>query len=134
VKVLKCDLVEEIYVGGSFCFYTQNLMDCYTFTGRRLVRLFMNIWKRRSAQSFVYRVCRWRKEYSHDPLRSQTNTLLPSCIINGDESWMLEYSYETKCQGMEWRTNLSPRPRKFRMQKCIDLYKQGVNYKKFVPE
>ena len=40
-----------------------------------------------------------------------------SCIITGDESWILEYNLETKRQSREWHTANSPRPKKVRMSK-----------------
>jgi len=40
-----------------------------------------------------------------------------SCVITGDESWILEYDPETKCQSREWHTANSPRPKKARMSK-----------------
>jgi hypothetical protein len=41
LKVLKCDLVEEMYVGGSFCFYTQNLMDIHRETTNQIVHEYL---------------------------------------------------------------------------------------------
>src|SRR5215469_2744024 len=35
-----------------------------------------------------------------------------SCIITGDESWILDYDLKTKRQSREWHTANSPRPRK----------------------
>ena len=40
-----------------------------------------------------------------------------TCVITGDESWILEYDPETKRQNREWRTANSPRPKKTRMSK-----------------
>ena len=40
-----------------------------------------------------------------------------SHVITGDESWILEYDPETKCQSREWHTANSPRPKKARMSK-----------------
>ena len=40
-----------------------------------------------------------------------------SCIIAGDESWILEKDPETKCQSRKWHTANSPRPKKARMSK-----------------
>jgi len=40
-----------------------------------------------------------------------------SCVITGDESWILEYDPETKRQIREWHTANSPRPKKARMSK-----------------
>ena len=42
-----------------------------------------------------------------------------SRVITGDESWILEYDPETKCQSREWHTANSPRPEKARMRKSI---------------
>jgi len=38
-----------------------------------------------------------------------------SCVITGDESWILEYNPKTKCQSREWHTANSPHPKKARM-------------------
>ena len=35
-----------------------------------------------------------------------------SRIITGDESWILEYDPETKCQSREWHMQTLPVPRK----------------------
>jgi len=70
-----------------------------------------------------------------------------SCVITGDESWILEYEPETKCQSWEWHTANSPHPKKARMNKSkiksmhfyiyiyiyIYIYSQGVVHKEFVP-
>ena len=40
-----------------------------------------------------------------------------SCVITGDESWILEYNPETKRQSWEWHTANSPLPKKARMSK-----------------
>ena len=40
-----------------------------------------------------------------------------SRVITGDESWILEYDHETKCQSREWHTANSPCPKKARMSK-----------------
>ena len=40
-----------------------------------------------------------------------------SRIITGDESWILEYDFETKRQSWEWHTANSPRSKKARMSK-----------------
>ena len=40
-----------------------------------------------------------------------------SRVITGDESWILEYNLETKCQSREWQTANSPCPKKARMRK-----------------
>jgi len=47
-----------------------------------------------------------------------------SCVITGDESWILEYDPETKRQSREWHTANPPRPKKARkqIQNQIDPY------------
>ena len=40
-----------------------------------------------------------------------------SCVITGDESWILEYDTETKHQSREWHTANSPHPKKARISK-----------------
>jgi len=40
-----------------------------------------------------------------------------SCVITGDESWILEYDPDTKRQSREWHTTNSPHPKKVRMSK-----------------
>jgi len=63
-----------------------------------------------------------------------------SCIIIGDESWILQYDPETKCPSWEWHTANSPRPKKARMCKskiksmliCF-FDNQGIVHKEFVP-
>ena len=64
-----------------------------------------------------------------------------SHVITGDdESWILEYDPETKCQIWEWHTANSPCPKKARMSKskiksmliCF-FDSQGIIHKEFVP-
>jgi len=63
-----------------------------------------------------------------------------SCVITGDESWILEYDLETKHQSREWHTANSPRPKKSKMSKskiksmliCF-FDSQGIVQKEFVP-
>ena len=63
-----------------------------------------------------------------------------SRVITGDESWILEYDPETKCQSWEWHTTNSLRPKKVRMSKskiksmliCF-FDSQGIVHKEFVP-
>jgi histone-lysine N-methyltransferase SETMAR len=33
-------------------------------------------------------------------------------VITSDESWCVQYDPETKCQSMQWKTSVSPRPKK----------------------
>ena len=40
-----------------------------------------------------------------------------SCVITGDETWILEYDPKTKFQSREWHTANSPRSKKARMSK-----------------
>ena len=60
-------------------------------------------------------------------------------IITGDESWILEYNPETKCQSREWHPANSPRPKKARMRKSkiksmlIFFDSRGIVHKEFVP-
>jgi len=61
-------------------------------------------------------------------------------FITGDESWILEYDPEKKCQSWEWHIVNSPRPKKARMSKskiksmliCF-FESQGIVHKEFVP-
>jgi len=39
-------------------------------------------------------------------------------LVTMDKTWLYHYDPETKQQSMEWRHSSSPRPKKFRMQKC----------------
>jgi len=63
-----------------------------------------------------------------------------SRVITGDESWILEYYPETKCQSREWHTANSPHPKKARISKskiksmliCF-TDSQGIVHKEFVP-
>jgi len=63
-----------------------------------------------------------------------------SCVITGDESWILEYGPKTKHQSREWHTGNSPRPKKARMSKskiksifiCF-FDSQGIVHKEFMP-
>jgi len=62
-----------------------------------------------------------------------------SCVITGDESWILEYDPKTKHQSREWHTANSPRPKKVRTSKpkiksmliCF-FDSQGIVHKEFV--
>ena len=63
-----------------------------------------------------------------------------SCVITGDESWILEYESETKRQSWEWHTENSLPPKKVRMSKskiksmliCF-FDSHGIVHKEFVP-
>ena len=63
-----------------------------------------------------------------------------SCIITGEESWILEYNPETKRQSWERHTANSPHPKKERMSKskiksmfiCF-FDSQGIVHKESVP-
>ena len=63
-----------------------------------------------------------------------------SRVITDDESWILEYNPETKCQSWEWHTENSPPHKKARMSKsktksvfiCF-FESQGIFHKEFVP-
>ena len=35
-------------------------------------------------------------------------------VITGDETWAYQYDSETKRQSAQWKTAISPRPKKFR--------------------
>ena len=73
-----------------------------------------------------------------DRLERETEFL--SHVITGDESWVLEYDYETKRQSQEWHSANSPRLKKAKMSKskiksvliCF-FDSQGIVHKKFVP-
>ena len=74
-----------------------------------------------------------------------------SCVITGNESWILEYDPKTKCQSREWHTANSPRPKKARMSKSkiksmlfglllcspphthTHTQSQGIVHKEFIP-
>jgi len=63
-----------------------------------------------------------------------------SCVITGDETWILEYDPKTKFQSREWHTANSPRSKKARMSRskiesmliCF-FDSQGIVHKEFVP-
>jgi histone-lysine N-methyltransferase SETMAR len=61
-------------------------------------------------------------------------------IITGDETWIFQYDPETKRQSQQWKTPLSPRPKKARMSKSkvktmlISFFdNRGIVHKEFVP-
>ena len=63
-----------------------------------------------------------------------------SCVITGDESWILEYDPKTKRQIREWHSVHSPRPKKARMSESkiksmLICYfdSHGIVHKEFVP-
>ena len=62
-----------------------------------------------------------------------------SCVITGDESWILEYAYDpkTKRQSREWQTANFLRLKKARMsesKRCSFVFlSQGIIHKEFVP-
>ena len=63
-----------------------------------------------------------------------------SCVITGDEYWILEYDPQTKHQSREWHTANSPHPKKARISKskiksmliCF-FDSQRIIHKEFVP-
>ena len=62
-----------------------------------------------------------------------------SCVITGDESWILEYNPETKRRSRKWHTSNSSCPRKARMSKSkiklmlIFFDNQRIIHKECVP-
>jgi hypothetical protein len=63
-----------------------------------------------------------------------------SCIITGDESWIVEYNPDTKYQSQEWHTANSPCPKKAIMSKSkvklmlIGFFdSEGIVHKESVP-
>ena len=42
----------------------------------------------------------------------ETETNLLKRVVSDDESWILEYDLLTKWQSLEWKSALSPRPKK----------------------
>jgi len=57
-----------------------------------------------------------------------------SCIITGDESWILGYDPKTKHQSQEWHTANSPRPKKPKIKSMLIRFfdSQGIVHKEFV--
>ena len=49
--------------------------------------------------------------------RLETDPNLLGRTITGDESWIFEYDPFTKRQSLEWKSPMSPRPKKARMSK-----------------
>jgi hypothetical protein len=52
----------------------------------------------------------------HDHVTSDPNIF--QNVITGDESWVHGYNPETKIQGSQWKTPISPRPKKTRQPKA----------------
>jgi len=50
-----------------------------------------------------------------EQLKTEPNLL--NRVVTGDESWIFEYDPLTKRQSLEWKSALSPRPKKARMFK-----------------
>ena len=48
----------------------------------------------------------------------ETEPNLLKRVVTGDESWIFEYNPLTKWQSLEWKSALSPRPKKTRVFKC----------------
>jgi len=55
-----------------------------------------------------------RLHISFDLLR---NAEMFDRVITGDETWCFQYDPETKRQSMQWKTRISPRPKKARMSR-----------------
>ena len=54
-----------------------------------------------------------RVQVCHDILEQlETEPNLLNRVITGDESWIFEYDPFTKRQSLEWKSALSPRPKK----------------------
>ena len=73
-------------------------------------------------------------------LASDSETFL-SRVITGDESWVYGYDPETKQQSSQWKSPMSPRPKKARQVKSnlksmiitfFDI--KGTVHKEFVPK
>jgi len=72
-------------------------------------------------------------------LGSDDETFL-SRVITGDESWVYVYNPETKQQSSQWKSPMSPRPKKARRVKnnvksiiITFFYVKGIVHKEFVP-
>ena len=50
-----------------------------------------------------------------EQLKTEANLL--KRVVTGDESWIFEYNPFTKWQSLEWKSALSPRPKKARVFK-----------------
>jgi len=63
-------------------------------------------------------------------------------VVTGDESWIFEYDRLTKQQSLEWKSALSPRPKKVRMFKSKQnqgdadsfFYDHGIVHAEFLPQ
>jgi histone-lysine N-methyltransferase SETMAR len=73
--------------------------------------------------------------------RATDNPSFTSRIITGDESWVYGYDPETKQQSLQWKSPLSPRPKKARMSRSsmkpmlivfFDI--RGIVHCEFVPQ
>ena len=71
----------------------------------------------------------------------ETEPNLLKRVVTGDESWIFEYNPLTKLHSLEWKSALSPRPKKARVFKSktkvmliafFDIH--GIVYTKFLPE
>jgi len=71
----------------------------------------------------------------------ETEPNLLKRVVTGDESWIFEYDPLTKCQSLEWKSELLPRPKKVKMFKYktkvmliafFDVH--GIVYAEFLPQ
>jgi hypothetical protein len=106
-----------------------------------------DLWKRKMCtksvpHSLTDEQKQWRLASCQDFIQtSQDNPSFHDCIVTVDESWVFQYDQEMKYQSMQWTSKLSPRPKKFGLQKSkfktmlITFFdKQGLIHKQFVPE
>jgi hypothetical protein len=49
-----------------------------------------------------------------------------SRLVTMDETWLYHYEPKTKQQSMEWRHSVSPRPKKFRVQKSAGKFLASI--------
>jgi len=123
-----CDIAEEVDVGYGTC---QRVLTEELGMQRVAAKFVPRIL---TADKMQQRVCTELRQ-----LASDDETFL-SRVITGDESWVYGYDAETKRQSSQWKSPMSPRPKKARRVKSnlksmlitfFDI--KGIVHKEFLP-
>ena len=124
------DIAEEVEVGYGTC---QRVLTEELGMNRVAAKFVPRILTADQKQQRVNVCTELRQLASHD------ETFL-SRVITGDESWVYGYDPETKRQSSQWKSPMSPRPKKARQVKSnlksmiitfFDI--KGIVHKEFVP-
>jgi len=98
------------------------IADELDMNSERVLRVITeDLWMRMICAKMVPRLLNkgqkeWHVQVCRDILEQlETKPNLLKRVVTGDESWIFEFDPLTKRQSLEWKSALSPRPKKMRM-------------------